>query len=73
MPTSQHMNGSGCEERAAVETVSTTELLLLSDGRVLVHNLTAEFAALLSELNPDDADMARRARTLKTHGHRHGN
>jgi hypothetical protein len=29
-----------------------SELLILPDGRVLVHSLTPTFAALLSELNP---------------------
>ncbi len=30
----------------------TTELLILPDGQVLVHNLTQPFAELLAELNP---------------------
>lgn len=67
------MTTTASSKLPGLENAPTTELLVLSDGRVLVHNLTAEFAALLSELNPDDADMARRAQTLKTHGHRHGN
>ena len=32
-------------------------MLILADGRLLVHNLTPEIAALLSLLNPDDATM----------------
>ncbi len=31
---------------------ATTELLILPDGRILVHNLTPVFAGLLAELNP---------------------
>jgi len=31
-----------------------TEVLLTPDGRILVHNLTATFAELLSELDPED-------------------
>ncbi len=30
-----------------------SELLILPDGRILVHNLTQPFAELLHELNPD--------------------
>ena len=30
-----------------------SEMLILPDGRVLVHNLTPTFAALLGELNPN--------------------
>ncbi len=39
----------------------TTELLILPDGRVLVHNLTPAFANLLHELNPDDGQIRPRA------------
>ena len=39
----------------------TTELLILPDGRILVHNLTQPFADLLKELNPGDEQIARRA------------
>jgi hypothetical protein len=30
-----------------------SELLILPDGQILVHNLTQPFAELLHELNPD--------------------
>jgi hypothetical protein len=40
---------------------SETELLVLPDGRVLVHNLTPAMAALLSGLAPNDQLMRRRA------------
>jgi hypothetical protein len=32
----------------------STELLILPDGRVLVHNLTQPMANILSELNPKE-------------------
>ncbi len=38
----------------------TTELLILPDGQVLVHNLTQPFAELLRELNPDCEQIASR-------------
>ncbi|PYK99929.1 MAG: hypothetical protein DME18_02210 [Verrucomicrobia bacterium] len=38
-----------------------TEVLLLPDGRILVHNLTPLFAALLSDLNPADEQIQPRA------------
>jgi hypothetical protein len=40
---------------------STSELLILPDGRILVHNLTPTFAALLRALNPDDGQIRPRA------------
>ena len=39
----------------------TTELLLLPDGRILVHSLTPAFAELLNGLNPDDEQIGSRA------------
>lgn len=38
-----------------------TELLILSDGRILVQNLTQPMARLLRKLNPGDQTMAPRA------------
>ena len=38
-----------------------SELLLLPDGRILVHNLTPAMAALLQQLDPGDRHMSRRA------------
>jgi hypothetical protein len=37
-----------------------TELLVLGDGRILVHNLTPAMARILSELNPADEPMRER-------------
>ena len=39
----------------------TTELLLTSDGKILVHNLTPAMAELLVQLDPDNLDMRQRA------------
>lgn len=39
----------------------STELLILPDGKILVHNLTRPFAELLRELNPDCEQIAARA------------
>lgn len=52
-------------QRAASSGVS--ELLLLPDGRILVHNLTPEFARLLSELNPDDPQILPRSTNQARH------
>ncbi|MGD0351172.1 MAG: hypothetical protein ABSB84_12790 [Verrucomicrobiota bacterium] len=38
-----------------------SELLILPDGRILVHNLTQPFAELLAELNPDCEQIASRS------------
>jgi hypothetical protein len=37
-----------------------SELLILPDGQILVHNLTPAFAGLLHELNPDDEHISSR-------------
>ena len=42
-------------------TPSTSELLILPDGKILVHNLTAAFAAVLIGLNPADEQISPRA------------
>ena len=36
------------------------ELLILPDGKILVHNLTPAFAGLLQELNPGDEQISSR-------------
>jgi hypothetical protein len=41
---------------------SHSELLLLPDGRILVHNLTPGMAALLQQLDRGDRTMMKRAR-----------
>jgi hypothetical protein len=41
--------------------LDTTELLILADGRVLVHNLTPAFAQILQNLNAEDELMNQRA------------
>lgn len=47
-----------------------SELLILPDGRVLVHNLTPAFADLLHELNPDDGQIRPRAQQTTHHASR---
>ncbi len=40
----------------------SSELLILPDGKILVHNLTQPMAALLRELSPDDGQIVTRVR-----------
>lgn len=51
--------------------LSHSELLILPDGRILVHNLTPAFADLLHELNPDEMQIAARIRPLAPQASRH--
>jgi hypothetical protein len=44
-----------------MDHLDTTELLILPDGRVLVHNLTPAFAQILQSLNAEDELMRKRA------------
>ena len=39
-----------------------SEMLILPDGRILVHNLTQPFAELLHEFNPDDKQISPRVK-----------
>lgn len=41
--------------------VSSAEILILADGRVLAHNITPAVAAVLAELVPHDEAMRLRA------------
>lgn len=50
--------------------VETSELLLLPDGRVLLHNLTPAMARWLAELNPNDPQLAPRAASKTEHATR---
>jgi len=45
----------------------TTDLLLLADGRVLVHHLTPPMAEVLKQLNPQDDQIQPRASYEFTH------
>jgi hypothetical protein len=45
-----------------------TELLLLPDGRILVHNLTPAMAALLHQIDPGDQSMIKRAIVERSRG-----
>ncbi len=46
-------------------SMTYTELLLLPDGRILVHNLTPAMAALLHELDPAAQSMIDRATVMR--------
>jgi hypothetical protein len=45
---------------ASLAKDQVSELLILPDGRILVHNLTQPFADLLHELNPNDEQISSR-------------
>jgi hypothetical protein len=38
-----------------------SEILILAGGKILAHNITPAMAKVLSELNPEDEAMRRRA------------
>ena len=43
------------------DRLSSGEILILPDGRILAHNITPALARLLSELDPADEAMRQRA------------
>lgn len=43
------------------QKASSVEILILTDGRILMHNLTPDIATVLRQLNPDDQTMQQRA------------
>jgi hypothetical protein len=45
----------------SVQKASWEEILIMTDGRILTHNLTPAMAAALRHLNPDDKPMQQRA------------
>jgi hypothetical protein len=50
-----------------------SEFLILPGGEILAHNLTPAMAKILSELDPDDEPMRRRANLQKTLKHEFSN
>jgi len=48
-------------QREGVQKASSEEILILTDGRILTHNLTRDMAAVLQPLNPHDEPMRQRA------------
>ncbi len=61
---------SNTQSKLSSTECQSTELLILPDGRILVHNLTPAFANLLHELNPDEEQIATRthhASRIKPH------
>ena len=59
------MNAKTEVSHAALMPAETTELLILPDGTLYAHNLSAAVAALLGELNPFDLEMRRRAEAAR--------
>jgi len=57
-----------CNAAKASRIGGEAELLILPDGRVLVHNLTLMVAEALVDLNPDDEFIPRRV-AAKRSGH----
>jgi len=59
---SSDLDSIATREPAGPESASDAlcDLLILSDGTVLVHNLTPAMAAVLNEINPEDAAIHRR-------------
>ena len=53
--------GEGGGEEAGSDRDAATDLLILSDGTIFVHNLTPAMAAILSEINPHDPSIQPRA------------
>jgi hypothetical protein len=49
--------------------LGSSELLILPDGRILAHNITPVMARVLTELNPTDEAMNRRALRQNTLKH----
>jgi hypothetical protein len=45
-------------------TGTSEDILILTDGRILAHNLTPAMAAVLRELNPNDERMRKRAKVM---------
>ncbi|HUA68523.1 MAG TPA: hypothetical protein VMA13_08240 [Candidatus Saccharimonadales bacterium] len=56
-------------QSSAKSPALTTELLILPDGQILVHNLTQPFAELLRELNPNDEQILPRVRHHLSRSH----
>ena len=51
--------------------VAVDDLLILSDGTILAHNLTSAMAVVLNTLNPDDRAMKQRADAMTPVPHAH--
>lgn len=56
MKTTVHLRRKPRQPSASVE-----DILILSDGKIMAHNLSPRMAALLSELSPNDKAMRRRS------------
>jgi hypothetical protein len=49
------------KQQASCPEQPVSEILILPDGRIFVHNLSPMMAGLLAEFNPTDEAMCRRA------------
>lgn len=56
-----------CNTAECNSALPHSELLILPDGRILVHNLTPAFAEVLHELNPEQEEIAARTRLVTHH------
>ncbi len=54
---------SNVKSKSHKTRVCMSELLILPDGKILVHNLSQPFAELLRKLNPDDEHISPRVKT----------
>lgn len=61
---------SNTQSKLSSTECQSTELLILPDGQILVHNLTPAFAELLHELNPACEQITERTRPLTHHASR---
>lgn len=59
--TRKHAHGSSGRGKRRTGQAAATDILILSDGTVLAHNLTPGMAAVLRKINPKDALMQARA------------
>ena len=48
---------------------TTSEILVLADGRIFAHNISPDLAVVLAALDPADEAMRRRASQKKTLKH----
>jgi hypothetical protein len=54
-------NNQRNRHRAHHRQDAAVDLLILSDGTILIHNLTPAMAAILNEINPKDQTIQQRA------------
>ncbi len=63
-PEQSHPSSAGARRRTKSHPSrepATSDVLILSDGMILAHNMTQAMAAVLHEVNPQDPGMRARA------------